>query len=200
MAPPGRAAAPSKADVVALAPHRFTVEAYEGMGRAGLLPEKGVELVDGVVVEMSPKGERHGFALDVLTELFVDQRRGRYRVSPESVSLRLGPHNMPDPDLLLSMTDRDLRLRPTPAQVFLLVEIAYSSLDYDLGSKRERYARAGIAEYWVVDLVHDELLAFRDPDRERGAYREERRHVAGEVAVPAAFPDVQIEVAQILGR
>ncbi len=170
------------------------------MGRAGLLPEKGVELVDGVVVEMSPKGERHGFALDVLTELFVDQRRGRYRVSPESVSLRLGPHNMPDPDLLLSMTDRDLRLRPTPAQVFLLVEIAYSSLDYDLGSKRERYARAGIAEYWVVDLVHDELLAFRDPDRERGAYREERRHVAGEVAVPAAFPDVQIEVAQILGR
>jgi Uma2 family endonuclease len=183
---------------VAQAPHRFTVEAYEQMGQAGLLPKRGVELVDGVVVEMSPIGDRHVYALAQLSLAFVEQRRARYWVMP-SLSLLLGPRDMPDSDFVLSTIDRNVRRRPAPAEVILLVEISDSSLAYDLGSKRGRYARAGIAEYWVVDLVHDELLAFTSPDRKRGTYREERRYHPPEIASPSAFPDVRIDVAQVLG-
>ncbi|MFY9778961.1 MAG: Uma2 family endonuclease [Candidatus Baltobacteraceae bacterium] len=184
---------------MAQAPHRFTVEAYEEMARVGLLPENGVELVDGVVVEMSPHGPRHALALVELNPSFVEQCRGRYRVWPNCLSLPLGPRDMPDPDLVLSRVECDFRRRLSPAQVFLLVEISDSSLKYDLGSKRARYARAGIAEYWVVDLVHDELRAFTNPDRERGEYRDERRYRPGEEAAPSAFPDVRIDVARVLG-
>ncbi len=142
--------------------HRFTVAEFERMAEFGVLPESGVELVDGLVVAMSPKGDRPAYAIGVMNELFVDRRAERYVVYPENLTLRLSMRDARDPDLVLARRIRSYtRERPRPEEVALIVEVADSSLAYDLGDKRAAYARSGIPEYWVVDIPSETVHVFR---------------------------------------
>ena len=180
--------------------HRFTVEQFEQMSEVGVLPERGVELVDGLVVELSARGDRHGYAVSVLTELFVDQRAGRFAVNPENLTLRLGPRDAREPDLVLARRTRSYaRERPRPEDIALIVEVADSSLAYDLGLKKSAYARSGIPEYWVVDIPHHRVHVFRDANRFSEAYLHESVHAADETIAPNEFPDAVVPVARILG-
>jgi len=180
--------------------HRFTVQEFERMGHAGVLPERGVELVDGLVLEMSPRGDRHAYAVGVLTELLVEQRRGRYRVNPENMTLILGPRDTREPDLVLARANRSYaRERPRPEDIALLVEVADSSLRYDLEKKRKAYVRSGIPEYWVVDLTHDCVHVFREPNRFGETYLTEHRFEANAVLSPVEFPDVEVPIDLVLG-
>jgi Uma2 family endonuclease len=77
----------------------------------------------------------------------------------------------------------------------LLVEISYSTLDYDLNEKKHSYANAGIPEYWIVDLENQRLIVFRNPqDRD---YNETFEYRAGVVEL-MAFPEVKLEVIRLL--
>jgi Uma2 family endonuclease len=180
--------------------HRFTVEQFEQMSEFGVLPERGVELVDGLVVALSARGNRHGYAVSVLTELFVDQRAGRYAVNPENLTLQLGPRDAREPDLVLARRTRSYaHERPRPEDIALIVEVSDSSLAYDLGQKKIAYARSGIPEYWVVDIPHHRVHVFRDANRFGEAYLHESLHGADETIAPAEFPDAVVPVARILG-
>jgi Uma2 family endonuclease len=113
--------------------YRFTVDDFERMATAGVLPERGLELVDGLVVEMSPKGDRHAYAVMVLTHAFVAQSRGRYHVNAENLTVKLGPREARDPDLALARAGRSYaRARPRPDELALVVEVADASLHHDL--------------------------------------------------------------------
>ncbi len=115
-----------------------------GAPELGLLPQRGIELIDGLVVRIIPKAPRHRHAVDKLNEQFVLQSRGRYEVSCDSLSLRLGPHDMPDPDIALARPGDWSRRDPSVEDIALIVEVADSSADRDLSDKLVRYARAGI--------------------------------------------------------
>jgi Uma2 family endonuclease len=183
---------------MAFALHRLTVERYEQMAEAGFLPESGIELIDGLVVEMSPKGVRHTHAANALTEMFVDQRRGRYIVNAESLSLRLGPRDEPDPDFALVRATRSFaRARATVADVALIIEVADSSLAFDLGAKAATYASAGIPEYWVIDLQSDVAHVFWEPSAD--GYRERRVAAAADTIAPREYPDVAVQLARVFG-
>jgi len=177
--------------------YRITTEIYERMGENGLLPKRGVELIDGLVVTMSPKGDRHSYAVGSLTAQFVDQRRGRYTVYPDSLSLRLGPRDEPEPDIALARAVRHYsRERPRPDEIALIVEVADSSLAFDLGEKLAKYASASIPEYWVVDLQANVFHVFRDPrDSE---YRDRVTAKIGETISPAEYPDVTLDISLVL--
>lgn len=180
--------------------YRFSVGDFERMAEIGLLPDLRLELIDGLIVEMSPRGDRHAFAMRVLNELFVDQRRGRYHVNPENLTLRLGPRDTRDPDAVLARANRNyLREGPAPEDIALLVEVADSSLRYDLGAKRKTYAAVGIPEYWVVDLPHQCVHVFREPNRFAGAYLQEQKYERHDVISPHEYQDVEIPIAQVLG-
>ncbi len=179
--------------------HRITTDVYERMAEIGLLPEHGVELLDGLVVEMSPKGDRHNFAVDSLTKQFILAARDRYNVSADSLSLQLGPRDEPEPDIAIARATRSYaRERPRPEDLALIVEVANTSLEIDLGEKVAKYARARIPEYWVVDLTTDVVHVFLQPERD--AYAQRRTARAGDVASPAEYPDVTIDVALVLGE
>jgi len=179
--------------------HRITVDVYERMGASGLLPERGVELLDGLLVEMSPKGDRHYFAVNSLNAQLNDQRRGRYWVNADSLSLRLGPHDEPEPDLALARATRSYaRERPRPDEIALIIEVADTSLAFDLRDKAAKYALAGITEYWVVDLQDDVIHVFRNPEGAR--YADRRKALPRDSLSPAEYPDVTIDVAQVLGQ
>jgi Uma2 family endonuclease len=183
---------------MALPLHRLTVERYERMAAAGLLPERGIELIDGLVVEMSPKGVRHAHAANTLNALLMDQRHGRYIVNAESLSLRLGPRDEPEPDVALVRATRSYaRERATVADIALIIEVADSSLAFDLGTKLGKYAAATIPEYWVIDLQADAAHLFWEPAD--GAYRGRRTASATETIAPREYPDVAVPLASVFG-
>jgi Uma2 family endonuclease len=178
--------------------YRITADVYERMAASGLLPERGVELIDGLVIEMSPKGDRHGYAVTCLHAQLVDQRRGRYDVCAASLSLRLGPRDEPDPDIAVARAIRSYaRERPRPDEIALLIEVADSSLAFDLGEKRAKYAAAGIPEYWVIDVQGNIVHVFRNP--RDGVYADQSAASSGESISPQEYPDVAIAVANVLG-
>jgi Uma2 family endonuclease len=180
--------------------YRFTVDDFERMATAGVLPERGLELVDGLVVEMSPKGDRHAYAVMVLTHAFVAQSRGRYHVNAENLTVKLGPREARDPDLALARAGRSYaRARPRPDELALVVEVADASLHHDLDEKKAAYARVGIPEYWVVDLPHGAFIVHRSPNRFDASYLVEERHLPDATVSPAEFNDVSIVVSSVLG-
>jgi Uma2 family endonuclease len=85
---------------------------------------------------------------------------------------------------------------PTPDDVLLLVEIADSSLDYDRNTKVPLYSEAGIVEYWLVNLVDNVILVYRDPGPTGYAVVQVLRR--GDTIRPVAFPDVEIAISDVL--
>jgi Uma2 family endonuclease len=151
--------------------HRLTVADYHRLGDAGILgKDDRVELLDGQLVDMSPIGPRHALAVDALTELLVHAVAGRAHVRVQNpVTLDSGSEPQPDLTVVRRPWSGYPRAHPGPADILLLIEVADSSLELDLGAKRAIYARAGIAEFWIVDLTTDTVLVHRDADGD--AYR-----------------------------
>ena len=145
------------------------------------------------------KGDRHAYAVNCLTKYFVLQALDRFEVYADSLSLRLGPHDEPEPDIALARATRSYaRERPRADEIALIVEVADTSLAFDLGEKRAKYAAAGIPEYWVVDVQGNVVHVLRNPSGDE--YADRRTARAGDTISPAEYPDVAIDVALILGE
>ena len=113
--------------------------------------------------------------------------------------LRLDRHNEPQPDLMLLRPRPDLYEsgHPTAADVLLLVEVADSSLAFDRGPKLALYARHGVPEVWIVDLIGRAVEMFRGPGPEGYA---DRRRVTEGMATPTLVPGLDIDVAALIIR
>jgi len=156
-------------------------------------PDDRVELIDGEVVEMSPMGTPHGAVVARLTELFVLAVHGRAIVRPQ-LPMQVGDFSELEPDIAVihyrANYYSDHHPMP-PDDVLLVIEVAESSLRYDLDRKTPLYIAGGVPEVWVVDLVTDTLHVAR------GGKTVQLR--PGDSVAPAAFPDLVLEVADILG-
>ena len=142
--------------------HPLTVDNLAAMVDAGILGEDDrVELLDGVLVEMSPQSEPHMYAIRRFNELVMPAiTAAGMELSPQCPLGVRSPISQPEPDFaVIPRTPRDER----PANAVLVVEISNSSLRLDLGRKAEIYAEAGIPEYWVLDVERRELVVHREP-------------------------------------
>jgi len=168
------------------------------MGEVGILgPDERVELLNGRIITMPPIGPRHAQAVRRLTHTFEQLLSDRAVVSIQ-LPLDLDPASQPQPDVLLARLPAEayVRVHPVPADSPLVVEVAETTLRHDAGEKLQAYARAGVAEYWIVDLIHDRIAIHTDPEGDR--YRNQRTAARGESVSPRAFPDVSIAVDDIL--
>ena len=184
--------------MLAAPPRRFTVEEYHRLAEVGVLQEDDrVELLDGVIISMMPIGPFHGGSVKRLTHVFEKANRGRWITAAQD-PVHIGEHNEPQPDLLLLHPRADFYTakHPGPADVFLLVEVSDSTLLIDREDKLPIYARAEIAEVWIVNLPERVVEVYSSPVK--GAYSQVRRVVPGEALAPAAFPDAQIDTAALL--
>jgi Uma2 family endonuclease len=178
---------------------RFTVDEYHRMGEAGVLGEDDrVELIDGEILEMSPIGPGHSGGINRLTYLFVGRVGDRAVVSVQNPVI-LNDYEEPQPDLMLLRPRSDFyrSATATPADVLLLIEVADSSVDYDRQVKAPLYARNGIPEYWMLNLLRDQVVVYREPIED--GYRSTQVFRRGETISPLAFPDLQITVEELLG-
>ncbi len=184
--------------MLAAPPHRFTVEQYHRLAEAGVLHEDDrVELLNGVIVNMMPIGPFHGGSVKRLNHHFERLSRGRWLTGVQD-PVHLGEHDEPQPDLLLLRPRDDFynSKHPQPADVFLLIEVADSTLLTDREDKLPIYARAGIPEVWIVNLSERIVETYGAPVA--GAYTQARRIRPGEPLAPAAFPDATIDTAALL--
>jgi Uma2 family endonuclease len=181
------------------APHMFTVHDFEHMAEVGILHEDDrVELVEGDILEMAPIGSRHSACVQNLNRLLsrrVDTDQVSVRVQD---AIRLDPETQPQPDIVLARFREDLYKyrQPGADEIFLLIEVADSSLTYDRWVKLPMYARARVPEVWLIDLTSDSVHIFREPASDHY----EEHHVAerAESLYPRLLPEFLLKVDEIL--
>ncbi len=173
------------------------------MAELGFFEGQRVELIEGEVIRMSPVGPQHGTAIvvitDVLNRLF---RPPQYTVRVQ-LPLAIGRKSEPEPDLAVVHGGlRDFKAQH-PSTASLVIEVAESSLSYDRGTKASLYAKAGVAEYWIVDLIHRRLEVRREPvvmpeKRHGHGYAVRSRHGEDDTVECLLLAGVQVAVRDLL--
>jgi len=182
---------------------RWTRFQYERAIDRGIFHEDDrLELLDGVLVVKEPQGERHAVAVD-LVALALRRAFGEGWLVRTQVHFASGPLSRPEPDVYVVRGSPRQYLSAAPQRPALIVEVSDSRLSVDRRWKSEIYARAGIEDYWIVNLRASEVEVRRDPGRlprpERGTgYRSIRTFRAPSVIVPLVLPGVRIAVADLV--
>lgn len=177
---------------------RFTVVEYQRMAELGIFPiGERLELIDGFITTMVAKGFAHSCATLQIQELFQD-RLGKKVFVRSQEPIQLDNHSEPEPDV--AIVGRDplgySTHHPTPDEVLLVIEVADSSLKYDLEVKAPLYAKSRIPEYWVVDVADRKLHVFREPNESGYQLEWVLRELM--TVVPIAFGDWTIGVRELL--
>lgn len=165
---------------------------------AGLLPERW-ELVAGEIISKTGQNLPHGKAVMRAVEWFLRVFGIQFVVTHVSidVSPEDNPTSEPEPDLTLLRVPADsIAGNPTPLSIALVVEVSDTTLRYDLTVKRDLYARAGIAEYWVIDIQSQRVHLFRDPAPQ--GYRSTAILEGADMLTPPGRPSEGVAIAQLL--
>jgi Uma2 family endonuclease len=184
---------------MALTHRRFTVDEYHRMAEVGVFTEDDrVELLDGEIVEMTPLGSRHVACVVRLTDLLSRHAGGGPLVSVQN-PLVLADRSEPQPDLVVLPRRTDLSgARPFgAADALLVIEVSDTSVDRDRDVKLPLYARARIAEVWLVNLPADRVEVYRDPQQDR--YATIRIVSRGDTLSPLYQPTVTLAASEVLG-
>src|SRR5688572_30195242 len=179
---------------------RLDAEQYFALvDRGDLRPDDRVELLEGVVVSMSPQGSPHANAIARITALLVPLvgTRGVVRVQ---CSFRAGRYNVPEPDFAVVPGPLERWEDAHPSEALLIVEVADTSLPTDRLSKAAIYAAAGVPQYLVVNLRGDRIETFAGPDPVRATWAEARPAFAGEDIPLVALPGLSLVVDAMLPR
>lgn len=184
---------------VQLLRRRFTADEYHRMGQVGILGEDDrLELLEGEIVEMAPRGSRHQAAVDRFTRLFSSLMADAAIIRVQG-PVRLAEDSEPQPDLMLLRGRADFysSAHPGPGDVLLVVEVSDSSTEYDREVKVPLYARHGVAEVWLVGMETETVEVYRGPAAQ--GYQSVSQSVRGQGLSPEFFPGLELAVDDILG-
>lgn len=178
-------------------PYLLTVAGYEQMAEAGVFDEDDrVELIEGELLRIAAMGTRYTRCVNRLSRLLGRLLPDEFTVSTQN-AIRLSTNTMPQPDVAIYRDDEDDEdFTPTPADVLLLVEVADSTRFFDRNRKLPLYAREGIVEFWLFDLVAGVVERYTEPVD--GSYRQLTTVRPGETLTATMLPNVNIPVARIL--
>jgi Uma2 family endonuclease len=182
---------------------RWTRGEYErlieiGVFRAG----EPVELLGGELVVAEPQGSAHYTAIGLVE----DALRGAFGLGwlvRSQGPIALDDDSEPEPDIAVTSGERRDYSRQHPARPVLVVEVAESSLSLDRERKGSLYARAGLEDYWILNLVDRILEIYRRPVPDSGArygwrYSSVERHAPGAIVAPLAVPAARIALTDLL--
>jgi Uma2 family endonuclease len=179
---------------------RFTVAEYHRMGEVGILSEDNrLELIAGDIVVREPIGAYHAGTVARLNRLWTSRVGDRAIVNIQNPVQFPSEDSELQPDVLLLRPREDFYTtrHPQAADVLLLIEVADTTLRLDRRVKIPLYARVGVREVWLIDLMTTRLEVRREPQGDR--YRDERVLTRGERVSPEAFPDLSLDVAELVG-
>ena len=178
---------------------RFTVAELMRLAEIGFLgDDERVELIRGEIVEMSPISEGHASSVMRLLAL-LSRVFGQQAILSVQNPVQLDDVTLPQPDVVLLRPRDDFynKQHPGPQDILLLIEVSDTTLRYDRRVKTALYGAAGVREYWIINLPERRVEAYREPQAD--GYRVTVRFGSGEMLSPLAFPDVALNVAEMLG-
>ncbi len=165
---------------------------YDRLVALGAFEDERIELLHGVLVDMSPNDPGHVSPIDRLTMILAPALVGRAIVRVQSPILA-HDESEPEPDVAVVPLG-DYRLQH-PGAALLVIEVAVSSLNKDRKVKAPLYAASGFPEYWIVNVAEKEIEVYSAPGS--GVYARVTRHAAGETLGPEAFADVAVKVSDV---
>ena len=180
-------------------PAKFTLDHYEHMIAVGAFDEPysiPVELLQGEIVMMSPIGPPHHHYLSKFADWSYEVvPRNQIAIRVQGPILIPGDNSEPEPDLVW-VTRKDFSTQhPVPSELLLVVEVAESSLAMDRGRKLAAYAAAGIADYWIVNLIDKQIEVYREPKDDR---YQKKQILRGDKAVaPLTLPTASLAPSRL---
>jgi Uma2 family endonuclease len=177
----------------------WTVEEYHRMAEVGILQaDERVELLAGQVIEkMSPQGSPHAAAITRINRLLGNRLEGQVLIRLQ-LPIQLSDRSEPEPDVgvvRLDPLDYDDH-HPTASDVYLIVEVADTTLNRDCNLKAKNYAKSGIADYWVLDVNNRRLYVYTEPTQE--GYQSEVILSEDASISPLQFPTCAIAISEML--
>jgi Uma2 family endonuclease len=176
----------------------WTVQDYHQMSELEILdPNERTELIAGQIILMVAKGTPHVITLQLIASALLDQL-GKTALIRTQDPIYLNNSSEPEPDLvivkgnILDYADQ----HPQPADIYLVVEVASSTLKQDCEIKDKLYAQAAIADYWVIDIPNQQVHIFRDPAPT--GYTSHLILKAPQKVSPLAFPAIVLPIESIL--
>ena len=170
--------------------HRISTSEYTRMVASGALVHARVELVEGLLVDVSPQGERHARVVQRLMAMCAE----RIELLRVQMPLAVAAGWVPEPDVALVEPGSSPDQHPTNA--LLVVEVAMTS-QADDRRKAPAYAQAGIPRYWLVDIPAGVVVEYRDP---HSAQYATVAHLSGADVLDASVPGVEVSTVDALLR
>lgn len=164
----------------------FSRDEFQQMIDSGLFAGEKVELLEGMVIAMSPQNTPHATTVNRLNYQLMKLCGPEIYIRVQS-PVSLDEHNQPEPDVALCLPDPldYVEAHPRPEQIFLIIEVADASLRQDRQRKARLYARSGIPQYWIADLGRRRVEVMTNPDKAAEKYRRVRSFRAGQtIALP----------------
>ncbi len=174
---------------------KLSIHEYHKIVEARILGDRRIELINGELIELSPETPYHANCNNKAYKYLLSRFDGLADVrSGHPITLS---DSEPEPDIAIARLPETLydTRHPYAEDIYLLIEVSYSTLDYDLAPKQQIYAKAKVAEYWVIDLRNRQLLMFRNP---AGSDYSTQISVKAGVTTALAFPEIQIQVERLL--
>ncbi|NEO53539.1 MAG: Uma2 family endonuclease [Okeania sp. SIO3B5] len=184
---------------VELKRRQFTVKEYDLMVEAGILKnDDRVELIAGEIIQVAPMGLRHASCLRRLNRIFNKLLYSKVIIDTQ-IPIQLNDESEPEPDLILLQWRDNFyeEKHPQPEDIFLLVEVADSTIKYDREIKIPLYAENGISEVWLIDINQQLVEVYRQA--KGNSYRDVQQFFRGDILTIEAFDDINLTVEQILG-
>lgn len=176
--------------------HLFTISDYHKMGETGILPERGVELINGEIITMSPIGSKHSAKVEKLSSLLKEVLNNALSVRSQNPFIA-GNLSEPIPDIAVVTYREDYYENELPhsTDIHLIVEVADTTFSYDIKVKLLLYAESGIPEYWVIDLNKKQVHVYWDV--QGNTYQQSKVYRSGET-IKAQGIELEVEVVKIV--
>jgi Uma2 family endonuclease len=183
-------------------PRRWTRAEFERLAELGLFTGQRAELFEGEIMVLSPQKPQHYTTTDVAADVLRHLFGPGFHVRMQG-PIDLGPHSEPEPDVAVVSGTRADYATQHPRTAALLVEVSDTTLSSDRARKGSLYARAGIEDYWIINLVDRRLEIYRDPIADPSQpygfrYSTVLTLSAPDTVTPLAAPAVHIAVADLL--
>ena len=175
-------------------PRLITVVEYDRMIEAGIYTENDrIELLNGEIIEIIPKGTKHVYFNEVIADFFREKFDKNVDVRSQNPII-LDDFSEPEPDIVLAKPPRKkyLENHPTPSDILLVMEISDTTLAYDRDDKASAYSRNGIGQYLLLNLQNETIEDYRAPNAD--GYNSKQTFHKGESFILEAFPEIEIEI------
>ncbi|MEO8073292.1 MAG: Uma2 family endonuclease [Acidobacteriota bacterium] len=179
---------------------QISVKEYDAMIKNGVFDEDDrIELLNGAIIEKMPKGTKHAAINDIIATRLI-QKLGEIACVRNQNPIWLDEFSEPEPDIVLAEPPLEsyYNRHPTPEDIFLILEISDSTLNYDRRAKSLAYSKAGIRQYLLLNVQEQTLEDYRHPGAD--GFQSKQTYRAGQEFNLVAFPEIAVQVSDFLPK